>query len=86
MLSYWLQQQRNCPLLGYRSSPELPKTTDTVVLGAGFSGIMTSYFLLKGEKSPYKYKKDSLVLLEARDLCHVCFSLHRVAETDCSLS
>lgn len=71
MLSYWLQHTRSSPMLGYRSTPELPQEADCVVLGAGFSGVMTSYFLLKAPDSPFAKKKDSIVLLEARELCHV---------------
>lgn len=71
MLSYWLQHVRSSPLVGLRSTPNLPSHADCVVLGAGFSGVMTSYFLLKAPKSPFALKKNSLVLLEARELCHV---------------
>jgi hypothetical protein len=34
-LSYWLQQVRCDPLLDHRSTQELPKETDTVVIGSG---------------------------------------------------
>jgi hypothetical protein len=34
-LSYWLQQVRCDPLLDHRTSAELPKEADTVVIGSG---------------------------------------------------
>ena len=35
--SYWLQQVRCDPLLDHRTTEELPKEADTVVIGSGVS-------------------------------------------------
>lgn len=34
-LSYWLQQVRCDPLLDHRTTKELPKDADTVIIGSG---------------------------------------------------
>jgi len=34
-LSYWLQQVRCDPLLDHRTTGELPKEVDTVIIGSG---------------------------------------------------
>lgn len=61
--SFW----RACPhrLDTHHSSPDLPSTTDILIIGAGFSGIACAYYLTKDGPSP----APSVTLLEARELC-----------------
>ncbi|KAK7060512.1 hypothetical protein VNI00_001277 [Paramarasmius palmivorus] len=61
-LSFWLQGVRSSPLLGHRTTENLPNTTDVVIIGAGMSGASIAYFLLTGPNPPR-----SVVLLEARE-------------------
>lgn len=61
-LSFWNTEPR--PLDDHRSTSDLPKTCDIVIVGAGFAGVATAYHLLKDNPSP-----PSIVLLEARKVC-----------------
>ncbi|KAF7362646.1 FAD-dependent oxidoreductase [Mycena venus] len=63
-LSYWLQGVRASPLLDHRTTEELPKSAEVVIIGSGMSGTMTAYELLTRPNPP-----KSIVILEARDLC-----------------
>ncbi|WWC86544.1 uncharacterized protein L201_001421 [Kwoniella dendrophila CBS 6074] len=63
-LSLWLQSVRNNPLLNHRTTEELPKTADVVVIGSGITGSLTALSLLQSSNPP-----KSVVLLEARELC-----------------
>lgn len=48
----------------YRSTSELPKKTDIVVIGSGLSGVATAYFILKDNPN-----SPSIEFLEARKIC-----------------
>ncbi|KUI72715.1 hypothetical protein VM1G_08490 [Cytospora mali] len=61
-LSYW-HTDPSKKLLGYRSTPDLPNETDTIVIGTGMTGSFAARFLK--ESSP----KSSLLVLEAREAC-----------------
>ncbi|KAJ4364988.1 hypothetical protein N0V83_008604 [Neocucurbitaria cava] len=62
-LSYWLQQVRCDPLLDHRTTKDLPKEADTVIIGSGISGTLIAKHHL--ETWPTK----SVVVLEAREFC-----------------
>ncbi|KAK2615423.1 hypothetical protein N8I77_002179 [Diaporthe amygdali] len=64
-LSYW-HKDPSKKLLGYRSTPELPKEADTIIIGTGMTGSFAARFL-KEPSSPAK--DDSLLVLEAREAC-----------------
>jgi glycine/D-amino acid oxidase-like deaminating enzyme len=49
----------------HRSTPELPSTTDILIIGAGYSGVACAYYLTKESPSP----TPSITMLEARELC-----------------
>ncbi|KAF7304443.1 DAO domain-containing protein [Mycena chlorophos] len=66
-LSFWLQGTRSSPLIGHRTTPTLPgpeDVQDVVIVGGGFSGVATAYFLLTGKNPPAR-----VALLEAREVC-----------------
>nr|GAT42641.1 predicted protein [Mycena chlorophos] len=66
-ISFWLQGTRSSPLIGHRTTPTLPRpedVQDVVIIGGGFSGVATAYFLLTGENPPAR-----VTLLEAREVC-----------------
>lgn len=63
-LSYWLQGVRANPLLDHRTTEDLPKEAEVVIIGSGMTGTLTAYELLKGDNPP-----KSVLLLEARELC-----------------
>lgn len=48
----------------HRSTPELPSTSDVVIIGGGFAGVATAYHILQDNPSP-----PSIMLLEARTVC-----------------
>ncbi|KZF25800.1 FAD dependent oxidoreductase [Xylona heveae TC161] len=62
MLSFWRTQLDE--LDSHRSTPELPKECDVLIIGAGYSGAATAYHLLEGNPFP-----PSMVMLEARQAC-----------------
>ncbi|KAH9837402.1 FAD dependent oxidoreductase [Teratosphaeria destructans] len=62
-LSYWQQQVRCDPLLNHRSSRDLPKKVDCVVIGSGITGCMTASQLKKLQPTA------SIHILEAREFC-----------------
>ncbi|KAK8036366.1 hypothetical protein PG991_001503 [Apiospora marii] len=64
--SYWIEAA-DSPLRDLRSTPELPETADVVIIGGGYSGATTAYWLDKYTKN--HGKQPSMVLLEARDIC-----------------
>lgn len=61
--SFWLTAEKD-DLKSFRSSQDLPKEIDTVIIGSGFSGTATAYYLLKG-----KPDNKSILMLEARNIC-----------------
>nr|GAT43260.1 predicted protein [Mycena chlorophos] len=64
-ISFWLQGTRSSALIGHRTTASLPEDVqDVVVIGGGFSGVATAYFLLKGKNPPAR-----VTLLEAREVC-----------------
>lgn len=63
-LSLWLQTVRNNPLLNHRTTDELPREAEVVIIGSGISGSLCALSLLQGPDPP-----KSVVILEARELC-----------------
>lgn len=64
--SYWIEAAGS-PLRDLRSTPGLPATADVVIVGGGYSGATTAYWLDKYTRG--HAKQPSMVLLEARDMC-----------------
>ncbi|KAI1341398.1 FAD dependent oxidoreductase [Xylariaceae sp. FL0016] len=60
--SYW-HKEPSQTLLGHRTTEQLPKSADVVIVGSGITGTMAAEFLR--EKMPAK----SVVMLEAREAC-----------------
>ena len=44
--SYWIEEA-NSPLRNFRSSDELPKETDIVIVGSGYAGATAAYWISK---------------------------------------
>ncbi|WWD17602.1 hypothetical protein CI109_102043 [Kwoniella shandongensis] len=63
-LSHWLATVRNNPLLDHRTTEELPKEAEVVIIGSGISGSLIALSLLQSANPP-----KSVVVLEARELC-----------------
>ena len=68
-LSFWLQGTRNNPLIGHRTTEDIPNEADVVIIGAGMSGVATAYHVLKGH-DPAKGGLPRVVILEAREVCY----------------
>ncbi|KAK7001321.1 FAD dependent oxidoreductase [Favolaschia claudopus] len=66
-VSFWLQHTRNSPLLGHRTTQNLPVKSDVTIVGSGLSGVATAYFLLTAE--PEDRRPSSVTLFEAREAC-----------------
>ncbi|KAF2489229.1 DAO-domain-containing protein [Lophium mytilinum] len=62
-LSYWLQSVQGDPLLNHRTTPELPKSADIVVIGSGLSGTLITKHCLA------TWPDKTVVVLEAREFC-----------------
>ncbi|RDW68474.1 hypothetical protein BP5796_09131 [Coleophoma crateriformis] len=65
--SYWIEAAES-PLRDFRSTVDLPKETDVVIVGSGYTGTTTAYWLHKytandGSNPPH------MLMLEARDIC-----------------
>lgn len=60
--SYW-HREPSSTLLGHRSTPELPATADTIIIGTGMTGSFAARFLKESAPS------SRLVVLEAREAC-----------------
>lgn len=60
--SYW--QIPPSALADYRSSPNLPDSADTVIIGSGITGAAVAWHLLSQSTSP-----GSILMLEARQVC-----------------
>ncbi|CAE7021657.1 hypothetical protein CFE70_003035 [Pyrenophora teres f. teres 0-1] len=64
--SYWIEAAES-PLRHFRSSEKLPVETDIAIIGCGYAGASTAYWIHKyTENSP---KQPKVTLLEARELC-----------------
>ena len=61
--SFWRQQPHK--LDSFRSTPELPETTDILIIGSGYAGAACAYYLTKDSPSP----APSICMLEAREAC-----------------
>ena len=61
--SYW-QDPPDERYANFRSSADLPKNADTVIIGAGITGVSAAYRLCSDGPSDQK-----VVLLEARQAC-----------------
>ena len=61
-LPFWRTQLH--PLDSHRSTTDLPRECDILIIGAGLSGVSTAYNLLLDNPTP-----PSIVLLEAREVC-----------------
>jgi len=64
ILPFWRTEPHK--LDTHRSTPELPKECDVLIVGAGFSGVSIAYHLLDGVKNT---SDTSIVILEAREAC-----------------
>ena len=60
---FW-QTQRN-PLSDHRSTENLPRHSDIIIIGGGYSGISTAYHLIKDHADANR----SITILEARGVC-----------------
>ena len=56
------------PLHNHKSTEELPRTCDVLIIGAGFAGVATAYDLVSGKGSG-EASNLSVVILEARGVC-----------------
>lgn len=54
------------PLDSHRSTPDLPKETDILIIGGGYAGASAAYHLFPEDQQGTPPKA---VLLEARELC-----------------
>lgn len=61
--SFWLSGF-NSEMRDHRTTPELPKDSDIVIIGAGYAGAATAYHLLKQGT-----QATSITILEARGAC-----------------
>lgn len=62
-LPYWLTHDSE--LSKHRTTEELPREADVVIVGSGYTGAATAYHLLEKDDG----KRPSIVILEARDTC-----------------
>lgn len=60
--SYW-HTQPSAKLTGYRSTPDLPPTVDTIIVGTGMTGSFAARFLKAATPTSH------LLVLEAREAC-----------------
>ncbi|QIW94665.1 hypothetical protein AMS68_000183 [Peltaster fructicola] len=66
--SFWHTQPS--PLLkGHRTTRDLPKHADVVIVGSGITGASAAYHLLLESHPARKHAKPSVVMLEAREAC-----------------
>ncbi|ODV97473.1 hypothetical protein PACTADRAFT_139443 [Pachysolen tannophilus NRRL Y-2460] len=62
MISFWLSESDE--FKHHRTTDFLPQEADVVIIGSGFSGASTAYYLYQDNPTPPK-----IVMLEARDVC-----------------
>ncbi|KAI4719498.1 FAD dependent oxidoreductase [Aureobasidium sp. EXF-10727] len=82
-LSYWRSELHHID--SYCSSEQLPSECDIAIVGAGMTGVSTAYHLSRLHAASGLGKKQSIVVLDAREVCSgatgrngVC--LHRVMQ------
>lgn len=63
-VSFWRSEPD--VLDSHRTTPELPKQADVVVIGSGYAGASTAFHILNGQEASARH---SLVVLEARQAC-----------------
>jgi len=64
--SYWIEAA-NSSLRNFRSTVELPKETDVVIVGSGYTGATTAYWLHRFTER--NHPQPCMLMLEARDIC-----------------
>ncbi|KAF3763924.1 DAO-domain-containing protein [Cryphonectria parasitica EP155] len=64
--SYWIEAA-DSTLRDFRSTPELPKETDIVIVGSGYTGASAAYWLHK--HTARDGTTPQMLMLEARDIC-----------------
>ncbi|KXS95921.1 hypothetical protein AC578_5198 [Pseudocercospora eumusae] len=64
--SYWIEAAES-ELRDFRSSEELPQETDVVIVGSGYAGASTAYWIHKSTEK--QAVQPRMVLLEARNIC-----------------
>lgn len=60
--SFW--HSRADQFAKHRTTPTLPAHADVVIIGSGYAGTTTAYYLMKGSSTPL-----NVTMLEARDVC-----------------
>ncbi|KAH8660301.1 FAD dependent oxidoreductase-domain-containing protein [Xylariales sp. PMI_506] len=64
--SFWIEGASS-PLRDFRSTSDLPETTDIAIIGSGYSGATAAYWLHKYTQNATQ--KPKVLMLEARDIC-----------------
>ncbi|TEA16083.1 hypothetical protein C8034_v000678 [Colletotrichum sidae] len=64
--SFWIEGAES-PLRHFRSTDELPEQSDVVIVGSGYAGTTTAYWLHKYTEN--SAQKPRVLMLEARDIC-----------------
>ncbi|RMY59281.1 hypothetical protein D0865_02154 [Hortaea werneckii] len=64
--SYWIEAAES-PLRHHRSTENLPESVDVVIVGAGYAGAATAYWIHKFTAATAK--QPQIAILEARDVC-----------------
>ncbi|EMD93205.1 hypothetical protein COCC4DRAFT_155463 [Bipolaris maydis ATCC 48331] len=64
--SYWIEAA-DSSLRNFRSSESLPEETDVAIIGSGYAGASTAYWIHKGTENTGRQPK--VTVLEARDVC-----------------
>jgi ribulose 1,5-bisphosphate synthetase/thiazole synthase len=54
--SYWIEAAES-PLREFRSTPELPQETDVVIVGSGYTGASTAYWIHKVGDMNQRFQK-----------------------------
>ncbi|KAH7093660.1 FAD dependent oxidoreductase-domain-containing protein [Paraphoma chrysanthemicola] len=64
--SYWIEAAES-PLRNYRSSEQLQEQTDIAIIGSGYAGASTAYWIHKCTEE--RSRQPQVTILEARDIC-----------------